>query len=100
MGDLYALGMMLLNLGLAALDGGDLDESGPLFTEALRYARRIDDRVAQYLLLDALARQSAGSGEPRLAARLLGAASLRPQPQRPYGRQKRHRSVSAVASST
>ena len=65
---------MLLNLGLAALDGADLDESRPLFTEALRTARRIDDRVAQYLLLDALGCQAAGSGDPRLAARLLGAA--------------------------
>jgi DNA-binding CsgD family transcriptional regulator len=72
-GDLYALEMMLLNLGLAALIRGDLTESGRLFVEALRIARRIDDRVAQYLLLDALGCQAAGCGQTRLAARLLGA---------------------------
>jgi predicted ATPase len=73
-GDLYALEMMLLNLGLAALGGDHLDEAWPLFAEALRIARQIDDRVAQYLLLDALGCQAAGTGRPRLAARLLGAA--------------------------
>jgi predicted ATPase/DNA-binding CsgD family transcriptional regulator len=73
-GDLYVLEMMLLNLGLAALISGNLDESKPLFTGALQIARRIDDRVAQYLLLDALGCQAAGTGEPRLATRLLGAA--------------------------
>jgi DNA-binding CsgD family transcriptional regulator len=73
-GDLYVLEMMLLNLGLAALIGGNPDESKPLFTEALQIARRIDDRVAQYLLLDALGCQAAGTGQPRLATRLLGAA--------------------------
>lgn len=73
-GDLYSHEMMLLNLGLAALIGGDLDESKPLFTEALRIASQIDDRVAQYCLLDALGCHAAGSGQPRLGARLLGAA--------------------------
>ena len=73
-GDVYALEMMLLNLGLAALIGGDLDEAQPLLTEALRIARQIDDRVAQYILLDALGCRAAGAAEPRLAARLLGAA--------------------------
>ena len=53
-GDLYALEMMLLNLGSAALLDGDLDEAKPLFAEALRIARQIDDRVAQFYLLDAL----------------------------------------------
>ncbi|HEY7487364.1 MAG TPA: LuxR C-terminal-related transcriptional regulator [Streptosporangiaceae bacterium] len=73
-GDLYSLGMMLLNLGSAALLGGDLEVSEPLLTEALRIARRIDDRVAQYALLYALGCQAAGSGRPRIAAKLLGAA--------------------------
>lgn len=73
-GDLYSLGMMLLNLGAVTLIGGDLDASKPLLTESLRIARRIDDRVAQYLLLDVLGCHAAGSGQPRLAARLLGAA--------------------------
>jgi DNA-binding CsgD family transcriptional regulator len=73
-GDLYALEMMLLNLGSVALIGQDLDESEPLLTEALRIARRIDDRVAQYALLDVLGCHAAGSGRHRLAARLIGAA--------------------------
>ena len=54
-GDLYSLEMMLL-------------------TEALRIARRIDDRVSQYCLLDALGCHAAGDGRPRLAARLFAAA--------------------------
>ncbi|MFC7387437.1 LuxR C-terminal-related transcriptional regulator [Sphaerisporangium rhizosphaerae] len=73
-GDLYSLDMMLLNLGSAMLIAGDLGASEPLFAEALGIARRIDDRVAQYCLLDTLACQAAGSGRLRLAARLLGAA--------------------------
>jgi predicted ATPase/DNA-binding CsgD family transcriptional regulator len=73
-GDLYSLGMMLLNLGSALLMAGALDESKPLFAEALRLAHRIDDRVAQHCLLDALGCHAAGSGRARLAARLLGAA--------------------------
>jgi len=54
-GDLYSLEMMLL-------------------TEALRIARRIDDRVAQYILLDALGCHAAGSSQARRAAHLFGAA--------------------------
>jgi predicted ATPase/DNA-binding CsgD family transcriptional regulator len=73
-GDLYSLGMMLVNLGLAALIDGDLDEAKPLLTEALGIARQLDDRVAQYCLLDALGCRAAGSGQPQVAARLLGAA--------------------------
>ena len=73
-GDLYSLEMMLLNLGCAALLGGQADRSKPLFTEALGIARRIDDRVGQYCVLDALGCHAAATGQPRLAARLLGAA--------------------------
>jgi predicted ATPase/DNA-binding CsgD family transcriptional regulator len=73
-GDLYRLGMMLLNLGLTALIACDLDESKPLFAEALRVADQIDDRVAQFYLLDALGCHAASSGQARFAARLLGAA--------------------------
>jgi predicted ATPase/DNA-binding CsgD family transcriptional regulator len=74
MGDLYGLEMMLLNLGSAALLTGDLDESKPLLTEALRMAHQVDDRVAQFYLLDAFGCQAALSGQARLAAQLLGAA--------------------------
>ena len=73
-GDLYALEIMLLNLGSAALLAGDLGEAGPLLAEALRIAREIDDRVAQFYLLDALGCHAALSGQARLAARLFGAA--------------------------
>jgi predicted ATPase/DNA-binding NarL/FixJ family response regulator len=73
-GDLYRLEMMLINLGLAALITGDLGESKPLYTEALRIAQQIDDRVAEYSSLDALGCHAASSGQARLAAQLLGAA--------------------------
>jgi DNA-binding CsgD family transcriptional regulator len=73
-GDLYSLDQLLLNLGLVALKNGDLEEAEPPLTEALRIARQIDDRLAQYCLLDALSCHAAGSGQPRLAAQLLGAA--------------------------
>jgi DNA-binding CsgD family transcriptional regulator len=73
-GDLYRLEMMLINLGLAALSTGDLRESEPLFAEGLRIANKIDDRVAQYFLLDAFGCHAAASGQARRAAQLLGAA--------------------------
>ena len=73
-GDLYSLEMMLLNLGAATLMAGDLDRSQPLFAEALRIGQQIDDRVAQYCLLDALGCCAVGAGQARLAAQLLGAA--------------------------
>jgi predicted ATPase/DNA-binding CsgD family transcriptional regulator len=73
-GDLYSLGMMLLNLGSATLMAGDHDTSQPLLAEALRIARQIDDRVAQYILLHVVGCQVAGSGRPSTAAQLLGAA--------------------------
>ena len=73
-GDLYTLEHMLINLGTAALIAGDLGSSQPRLAEALRIARRIDDRVAQLYALDALGGYAASSGQTLLAARLLGAA--------------------------
>jgi DNA-binding CsgD family transcriptional regulator len=73
-GDLYSLDTMLMNLGFAALIEGDLARAKPLYTEALRIAQQIDHRVAQSYLLGALGCCAAASGEPRLAAQLLGAA--------------------------
>lgn len=70
--DLYALEMMSLNLGYAVMLGGDLIESRRRFTEALKIARKIDDRVAQYALLYALGFVAAASGQARHAAQLLG----------------------------
>jgi DNA-binding CsgD family transcriptional regulator len=72
--DLYSLDTMLMNLGFAALIEGDLAEAKPLYAEALRIAQLIDHRVAQSYLLGALGCCAAASGEPRLAAQLLGSA--------------------------
>src|SRR5438132_12431169 len=73
-GDLYSLEMMLLNLGGTALITGDLDQAKAFYAEALGIAHRIDDRVAQYALLDGLRCVAAGSGQARLAGQLIGAA--------------------------
>jgi predicted ATPase/DNA-binding CsgD family transcriptional regulator len=73
-GDLYALHMMLLNLGGAALAAGDLNDSKRRYEEALRIAYQIDDRIGQFYLLAALAYHATISGQPRVAAQLLGAS--------------------------
>ena len=73
-GDLYYLVQMLQYLGQAAMLAGDVAESKPRFLDALRIARQIDDRLAQYDLLSLLGWHAATSGQPRLAAQLLGAA--------------------------
>jgi predicted ATPase/DNA-binding CsgD family transcriptional regulator len=73
-GELYTLKVWLLNLGTVALIAGQVGASKPLFTEALRIAHQVDDRVQQGYLLDALGCVAAGSGQARLAAQLLGAA--------------------------
>src|SRR5438445_1959982 len=73
-GDLYSLEMMLLNRGGTALIGGHLVQAKSFYREGLQIARRIDDRVAQYALLDGLGCVAAGSGQPPVAAQLLGAA--------------------------
>jgi DNA-binding CsgD family transcriptional regulator len=72
--DRYALEMMLLNQGWAALLDGNLAASEPLLAEALRLADQIDDRVAQFYLLDAFGCHAALCSQPRRAAQLLGAA--------------------------
>ena len=65
-----------MNLGFVALYTGALDEVEPLFAEALRISRRIDDRVAQSYFVGGLGCHAAGSGQPRRAARLLGASAV------------------------
>jgi DNA-binding CsgD family transcriptional regulator len=72
-GDLYSLEQMLFNLGVMAL-AGDLSGARRLLVEALRIAHQIDDRLLQSYLLGALSCRAAAQSEPRLAARLLGAA--------------------------
>jgi predicted ATPase/DNA-binding CsgD family transcriptional regulator len=77
-GDLYSLGMMLMNQGFAAVTSENLVEAEQRFTEGLQIARRLDDRVAQFHLLGGLACCAAGLRDPRRAAQLFGAAqSLR-----------------------
>jgi DNA-binding CsgD family transcriptional regulator len=73
-GDLYALHMMNLNLGGAALWTGDLVESKARYLESLPIAYRIDDRIGQYYLLAALACHAALAGQAKVAAQLLGAS--------------------------
>jgi DNA-binding CsgD family transcriptional regulator len=73
-GDLYSLEMMLLNRGGTALIVGNLEEAQGYYREGLTIAQRIDDRVAQYALLDSLGCVAAGSAQPRVAAQLIGAA--------------------------
>jgi len=73
-GDRYAVEMMLLNRGSAALLSGDLAEAKPPLAEALTLAEEIDDWVAQLYLLDAFGCLAALSGQQRRAAQLLGAA--------------------------
>jgi DNA-binding NarL/FixJ family response regulator len=73
-GDLYVLQIMWLNLGSATLIAGDLDSAKPILIDALRASHQIDDRVAQFYLLDALGCHAALSGDAARAARLFGAA--------------------------
>jgi DNA-binding CsgD family transcriptional regulator len=73
-GDLYALHMMNLNLGTAALSFGELDESKARYEESLRIAYQIDDRIGQYYVLAGIAFHATMAGQPKLAAQLLGAS--------------------------
>lgn len=73
-GDVYAQHMMNLNLGGAAMLGGDLEESKARYIESLRSAYRIDDRIGQYYVLAALAYHRALAGRAKEAAQLLGAS--------------------------
>jgi len=74
-GDLYTLEVWLVNLAIAALSAGQLDQSEPLLAEALRIAHEIDDRAAQFWLVGAQGFRAAASGQPQLAAQLLGASA-------------------------
>ena len=74
-GDPLVLGSMLRNLATVALLKGDLGAATPLLSDALQVARQIDDRFTEYYLLSAYAYHAAGSGQPRRAAQLFGAAA-------------------------
>ena len=73
-GDQYQIEAMLRNLGMIGMMTGDTNAAKPPYVEALRVARHIDNRLAQYYGLATLGWHAANSGQPRVAAQLLGAA--------------------------
>ena len=73
-GDLSHLVQMLLYQGQAAILTGDVDRATTLLGEALRVARQLDDRPAQFDLLTLMVWPASTTGQARLAAQLLGAA--------------------------
>ena len=75
-GDLYYLESFLRNLASAAMLAGDLDSAKVHTVVALRLARDLDNRVAQYYGLCVLGWHAANTRQPRLGARLLGAAAM------------------------
>jgi predicted ATPase/DNA-binding CsgD family transcriptional regulator len=75
-GDVYQLEAFLRNLTNVAMLDGDLDAAKARTVEALRLARDLDHRAAEYYGLSALGWHAAITRQPRLAARLLGAAEM------------------------
>jgi len=73
-GDLYQTESMLRNFGMVGMMTGDTNAARSGFVEALRVARLFDNRLAEYYGIACLGWHAAASGQPRNAARLLGAA--------------------------
>jgi len=73
-GDVYQLEAMLRNLGMVGMMSGDFHHANSYFSEALHFARTIDNRLAQYYGLSAAGWYAANTGQARAAAQLLGAA--------------------------
>ena len=73
-GDLFYLASMLRNVAAIAMTKGDLADANAGASEALRVARQIDDRIAEFYILAAMSSLAASAGQARRAARLLGAA--------------------------
>jgi predicted ATPase/DNA-binding CsgD family transcriptional regulator len=73
-GDVYQLEAMLRNLGMVGMMSGDFHSAHSQFSEALHFARIIDNRLAQYYGLAAAGWYAANTGQARAAAQLLGAA--------------------------
>jgi predicted ATPase/DNA-binding CsgD family transcriptional regulator len=71
-GDLYLLEAMLRSLATAAMMSGDTAAANSSFSDALRVARRVDNRLAQSYGLAAAGWYAATSGHARPAAQLLG----------------------------
>jgi DNA-binding NarL/FixJ family response regulator len=73
-GDLYYLERMLMHLGVIALASGDHAGSDVRLREGLRVAVQLDNRLEQSAYLHLLGGLAAIAGQPRAAARMLGAA--------------------------
>jgi len=73
-GDLFQLEAMLRSLATAAMMSGDIVAANSSFSEALRVARRVDNRLAQSYGLAAAGWYAGTSGQARAAAQLMGAA--------------------------
>ena len=106
-GDVYYLECFRRNLVSVAMLAGDLDTTKAQSVVALRLARDLDNRVALYYGLSALAWHAANSRQPRLGARLLGAATAMGigagadiiGPFEPFLRQARESAISALGES-
>jgi predicted ATPase/DNA-binding CsgD family transcriptional regulator len=75
-GDLYQLENMFRNLGVAGMMSGELHTANEWFSEALKVARLVDNRLGQYWGLAAAGWYAAHIGRARAAAQLLGAADV------------------------
>ena len=103
-GDLSYLIQMLLYQGQAAVLTGDAAQAETRLVEALRVARQLDDRPAQYDVLTLLAWPVSTTGRFRLTAQLLGAAGVVQAgagagltgPYEPLLQQARQRAVDAL----
>jgi predicted ATPase/DNA-binding CsgD family transcriptional regulator len=75
-GDLYQLESMFRNLGVAGMISGDLQSANSWFSEALRIARLVDNRLGQYWGLATAGWYAAHAGQAGAAGKLLGAADV------------------------
>jgi predicted ATPase/DNA-binding CsgD family transcriptional regulator len=75
-GDVYYLESFRRNLASVAILEGDLEAAKGQTVVALRLARDLDSRVAQYYSVCVLGWHAANARQPRLAARLLGGAAM------------------------
>jgi predicted ATPase/DNA-binding NarL/FixJ family response regulator len=75
-GDIYYLESFRRNLASVAILVGDLETARAETVVALRLARDLDNRVAQYYSVCVLGWHASNTREPRRAAQLLGAAAM------------------------
>jgi tetratricopeptide (TPR) repeat protein len=84
-GGLYFLADFLFEAGIAWMEQGDLEQAQQLLAESLGLWRDIGRPKGISLALAGLSEVAAARGQPRRAARLLGAAAMQPAggPRRP-----------------